>query len=139
MLTFRSAMVLTIAGVCLWGLLSLLGALKDPGMLSAENASVIKGCELLDNDESRAVCPQLFCQKAVIDTKQVSFSSRFAVTVDKEDGAVRLIGGDVSNKAPNDPTSSFACLVKDTRIVAVRVTDRAGLDQIASQQGDWRL
>lgn len=139
MLTFRFVMVTTAASICLWGLFSLLDALSDPGTLRAESNSEIRGCELLDNDESRAVCPQLFCQRAVIDTKQVSYKSRFAVTVDKEDGTVRLIGGDVSDKAPTDPTSSFACLVKGTRIVAVRVTDRAGLKEIALQQSGWTL
>lgn len=139
MLTFRFVMVTTAASVCLWGLFSLLDTLGDPGVLRAASNSEIKGCELLNNDETRAVCPQLFCQRAVIDTKQVSYKSRFAVTIDKEDGTVRLIGGDVSNKAPTDPTSSFACLVKGTRIVAVRVTDRAGLEEIASQQGGWTL
>lgn len=137
--TLRFAMVTAAAGICLWWLFSLLDSLGTPDLQRTPSAATIKGCELLDNEETRAVCPQLFCQKAVIDTKRVSYKSRFAVTVDKEDGTVRLIGGDVSNKAPTDPTSSFACLVRGTRIVAVRVTDRAGLREIASRQGGWRL
>lgn len=139
MLSFRFVMLTTAASVCLWGLFSLLDALGDPGTLRAEPNTQIRGCELLDNDESRAVCPQLFCQRAVIQTKQVSYKSRFAVTVDREEGGKRLIGGNVSNKAPTDPSAAFICVLENTRIVAVKVTSRAGLEELAAQSGDWRL
>src|SRR5687767_9053451 len=139
MLSFRFIVLTSAASVCLWGLFSLLDALGDPGTLRAETNSEIRGCELLDNDESRAVCPQLFCQRAVIQTKQVSYKSRFAVTVDREEGGKRLIGGSVSNKAPTDPSAAFICVLENTRIVAVKVTSRAGLEELAAQSGDWRL
>lgn len=133
-------MLTAAASVCLWGLFSLLDALSDPGNLRAQTSTAaIKGCELLDNDETRAVCPQLFCQQAVIQTKQVSYKSRFAVTVDREEGGKRLIGGNVSNKAPTDPSAAFICVLENTRIVAVKVTSRAGLEELAAQSGDWRL
>jgi hypothetical protein len=139
MLTFRFVLAATAAGVCLWAVFSLLDALSDPGQLRPETGAAIRGCELLDNEETRSVCPQLFCQQAVIETKQVSYKSRFAVTVDKEEGTKRLIGGNVSNKAPTDPSASFICVLENTRIVSVKVTNRAGLEQLAAQSGDWSL
>jgi hypothetical protein len=139
MLSFRFVMVTATACACLWGLLALLDTLGDPGTLRAATNAPIRGCELLDNEESRAVCPQLFCQQAVIETKQVSDRSRFAVTVDREAGGKRLIGGNISNKAPTDPSAAFVCVLENTRIVAVKVTSRARLEELAAQSGDWRL
>lgn len=137
MLNFRIVIVTTVAGLCLWGLVASVSKLRAPGSLNAESAAVIRGCELLDNDETRAVCPQLFCQQAVIQTRKVPYESRFAVTVDKEDGRRRLIGGDVSNKAPTDPTASFACVLEGAKVIHVAVSDRASLEQIASKPGGW--
>lgn len=138
MLTFRFAMVSTAAGLALWALFSLLDALREPGMLSADSRTVIKGCEVLDNEETRAVCPQLFCQQAVIETRQVSHKSRFAVTVDKQAEGKRYIGGNVSGKDPSDPAASFMCVIEDARIVNVKVTNRAGLAALAARPvDDW--
>ena len=140
MLSFRFVIVTAVAGVSLWGLFSLLDTLREPALLRAEKTTVIKGCEMLDSEETRAVCPQLFCQKAVIEAKLVSYKTRFAVTVDKEDGAgTRLIGGHAGNNPSTSPTAHFACLFDDSKIVDVELVDSAELDDLAAQSGDWSL
>lgn len=140
MLSLRFAIVIAAAGLCLWGLFSLLDTLREPGLLQAEKATVIKGCEQLDSDEQRSVCPQLFCQKAVIDAGLVPRRTRFAVSVDEEDGAGgRLIGGSISNRDADDPEGSFACVLEDATVVAVRIMDEMTLTSLAEQSGDWSL
>jgi hypothetical protein len=140
MLSFRLVIVTAAAGVALWGLFSLLDTLREPGLLRTDKSTAIKGCELLDSAETRTVCPQLFCQKAVIEARLVSYKTRFAVTVDKEDGeGNRLIGGTMSGRAPDDPAACFACVLENSRVVAVKVTSRAELTNLASQDGEWEL
>jgi hypothetical protein len=140
MLSLRSVVFAALGAVALWGLFELLDTLREPGLLRTEKAAVIKGCESLDSDETRAVCPQLFCQKAVIDTKRVPYTTRFAVTVDKNDGAAaRLIGGDISERAPNDQGACFVCVMQNNKVTAVKVTNRATLDELAEQAGGWKF
>ena len=140
MLSFRFVIISAVAGVSLWGLFALLDTLREPALLRAEKATTIKGCEVLDSEETRAVCPQLFCQKAVIEAKLVSYKTRFAVTVDKEDDeGTRLIGGNAGNNPSTNPTARFACLFDESKIVAVKLVDPAELDDLAAQPGDWSL
>lgn len=137
MLSLRFVVFAGIGAVALWGLFELLDTLGEPGLLRTEKATVVKGCEALDSDETRALCPQLFCQKAVIETRQAPYTTRFAVTVDKKDGAARLIGGDIGDRAPNDPGACFVCVMEMDKVVAVKVTNRATLDELAEQDGGW--
>lgn len=137
MLSFKIFIATIFAGACVWGLVSWVSSSRVPAAMDGASASVIRGCESLDSDETRAVCPQLFCQQAVILTKKVPYKSRFAVTVDKEDGRRRLIGGDVSDQAPTDPTASFACVLEGARVIHVAVSDRASLEEIAAKPGGW--
>lgn len=140
MLSFRFVIVTAVAGVSLWGLFSLLDTLREPALLRAEKSTVIKGCEVLDSEETRAVCPQLFCQKAVIEARLVSYKTRFAVTVDQEDGeGMRLIGGNAGINPSTKPTAHFACLVDAAKVVAVNLVERAELEELAEQPGDWSL
>lgn len=139
MLSLRSVIFAALGAVALWGLFELLDTLREPGLLRTEKATVIKGCESLDSDATRTVCPQLFCQKAVIDTKLVPYTTRFAVTVDKNDGtAVRLIGGDIE-RAPNDQGACFVCVMENNKVAAVKVTNRTTLDELAEQSGGWKF
>lgn len=138
MLSLRSVVFAAVGAVALWGLFELLDTLREPGLLRTEKAAVIKGCEALDSDETRAVCPQLFCQKAVIDTKLVPYTTRFAVTVDKNDGAARLIGGHIGERAPDDPAAYFVCVMDNNKVAAAKMTNRATLDALAEQAGGWK-
>jgi len=140
MLSFRSVVVTGVAAVALWGLFELLDTLREPGLLRTEKAAVIKGCETIDSDETRAVCPQLFCQKAVMETRQVSYTTRFAVTVDQHDGAdTRLIGGGISGRSPDAADSQFVCLLDKNKVVGVKITSRAALSELAGQAEGWEL
>ena len=137
MLSLRFVVFAGIGAVALWGLFELLDTLSEPGLLRTEKATVVKGCEALDSDETRRICPQLFCQKAVIETKQAPYTTRFAVTVDKQDGAARLIGGDITDRPPNDQSARFVCVMQMNKVVAVKVTNRATLDELAGQDSGW--
>lgn len=142
MLSLRSIVFTTISGISLWGLFSLLVAMREPGLLSADRNPIlkgaIKGCETLNTAETRSVCPQLFCQRAVIEARLVSHKSRFAVTVDKYTGeGTRLIGGAVSDRDPDDPDARFLCLLSDDRVVAVKVMDLEEFNDLAAHPKKW--
>lgn len=76
MLSVRLALFTAIAGVCLWGLFSLLDTLNEPGLLRTEKAVVIKGCDTPDV-QSKELCAQLRCQKSLLEQKRVPLRARF--------------------------------------------------------------
>ncbi len=104
MLPIRLGIFTGVAALCLWGLFSLLDSLKEPGLLRTEKATVVKGCDSLDSDETRQMCPALFCQKALLDARIVPLRATFQMEIDSpvEDGGRLLAGvartdGDVSH------------------------------------------
>ena len=135
MLPVRLAVVTGVAGVCLWGLFSLLETLKHPTLLRTKKAAIVSGCDSLDSDDAQRLCPALLCMKAVLDAKLVDMSTPLASTVDKRNGPKqRLIAGSVGNDARH-----FACVLDGTKVVATRLLESAELDELAGQPGDWSL
>ena len=138
MLSVRLAVVTAAAGLCLWGLFSLLDTLKQPALLRSAKATIVKGCDSLESEDAARLCPALLCEKALLDAAAVGKDSRFAVTVDKPgETKQRLVGGDAvsGSSAPRQ----FACVVDGIRIVASRVLEAGELDELAAQTGGWSL
>lgn len=135
----RFAVFAGIAGVALWGLFRLLDNLSEPGLLRTQKATVIKGCDKPDSDEARTVCPQLQCQKALIDGKQVPYTLHFTVSVDQIAGAVRFVGGSIVERAPDDKEGWYACVLENGKVAAAKVLDGVAFGTLAGQQGGWQL
>src|SRR5688500_1745563 len=93
MLPLRLAIFAAVFGIALSGLFWLLGNLSEPELLRSKKAVVVKGCNPIEGEDAARICPQLFCQKFLLDTKAFELRYRFDVTVDKRAGAEHLIGG----------------------------------------------
>jgi hypothetical protein len=82
-----------IAGICLWGLFNLLDNLKQPGLLRTESSVAVKGCAALDtHKDSSRLCPQLVCQKTLIDRKLLGLKDTIEVVKDTTREGERIIG-----------------------------------------------
>jgi hypothetical protein len=104
MLSVRLAVVTAIAGLCLWGLFSLLDNLQAPGLLRTEKAVVLKGCDEPHASE-RDLCAQLRCQKSVLEQRRVPLRARFQV----ERPSGRWIGGHAMDARGQSVLGYFAC------------------------------
>lgn len=135
MLSLRLAIFAGVFGITLSGLFWLLGNLGEPELLRSKKAVVVKGCDPIENEDAARICPQLFCQKYLLDTKAVSLRYRFEVTVDQRSGAEHLIGGFakpfIAGKG-NDPEVNFACLLESGKVTAGRTVDAAELKALAA-------
>ena len=109
MLPLRFFIFASLAGICLWGLFSLLENLREPELLRSPKAVVVKGCNPIETPEALRLCHQLFCEKALLDSKIVPRNARFEVTVQKKAGAAELIGGVVIGRSEADRL--FACVL----------------------------
>src|SRR5688572_21706402 len=99
MLSLRMIIFAGIAGICLWGLFSLLDSLQEPGLLRTTKGIAVKGCATLDEHEAAPkLCPSFLCQKALVDRKVVTLEDRVEVTADMTDGADRVITGRLVDK-----------------------------------------
>jgi len=140
MLSFRMMLFCGLAGICLWGLFDLLGNLKQPELLRTAKAVVVKGCEPAQSQEAIRLCPQLYCQKALLESKAVEVRSRFDITVDKtypEVDSTRLIGGLARRR--DDTRQAFACLLDGHKVTASAVLEPRALEELAQQPGRWQL
>jgi hypothetical protein len=135
MLPLRLAIFAAIFGIALSGLFWLLGNLSEPELLRSKKAVVVKGCDPIENDDAARLCPQLFCQKYLLDTKAVALRYRFDVTVDQRAGAQHLIGGVakpyIAGKG-DYPDVHFACVLEDQRVVAGRTVNASELQALAA-------
>lgn len=139
MLPVRLAVVTGVAGMCLWGLFSLLETLKHPALLRTKKAAIVSGCDSLDSQDAQRLCPALLCMKAVLDAKLVGMNTPLASTVDKRNGAKqRLIAGTVGNLTGND-MQRFACVLDGPKVVAAKLLEGDEFDELVSQPGDWSL
>ena len=135
MLPLRLAIFAAVFGIALSGLFWLLGNLSEPELLRSKKAVVVKGCDPIDNEDAARICPQLFCQKYLLDTKAVPLRYRFDVTVDHHSGAQHLIGGVakpfIAGKG-NDPDVNFACVLENQKVVTGRTVAAAELEALAA-------
>ena len=138
MLSLRLAIFAALFGIALWGLFALLGNLREPQLLRSEKSIVVKGCESLDSAQAQTRCPQLFCQKSLLDERSVPLRSVFRVTVDTRAGNEHLIGGTVQTNS-GDSTRRFACLLRDHKVTAAQLVDGAQLEALAAQPASWTL
>lgn len=121
MLSLRMIIFAGIAGVCLWGLSSLLENLKEPALLRSAQTVVVKGCESLNaHADAARLCPQYLCQKALIDRKQVALESRFEISFDRTAGARRLIGGRIVNGDQHFACESAGLEITNTQLLTAR-------------------
>jgi hypothetical protein len=137
-LSLRLVIFAAISAIALWGLFSLLDNLREPELLRSAKAIVVKGCEPMESDQARQLCPQLFCQKFLLDGRGVPLRSVFKVTVDTTAGNEHLIGGIVQTGSA-DSEQRFACILRDHKVAAGRVVDGAHLEALAAQPSNWSL
>lgn len=136
MLPARLTILAAVCAVALWGLFSLLDNLHEPELLRSAKAVIVKGCEPIESEQAIRLCPQLFCQKSLLDARVLPLRSRFNVTVDRRDGVAQLIGG-IARLEPAGPEQRFACILQNGKVAAARVVEAAQLDALSTQQGPW--
>jgi hypothetical protein len=125
-------------GIALWGLFSLLENLREPELLRSTKAILVKGCDPIESAQAQQVCPQLFCQKFLLEKRGLPLRSVFNVTVDTRAENEHLIGGIVQTGAA-DTDQRFACVLRDHKIVDGRIVDGAHLEALAAQPANWSL
>jgi hypothetical protein len=114
-----------LAGICLWGLFNLLDNLKQPGLLRTQNSVAVKGCAALDaHKDSPRVCPQLLCQKTLIDRKLLGLDDRIEIVSDNSDQGGRII--DIRSITTDQ---HFACVVVG---LVVKQADRVSATDVDS-------
>jgi hypothetical protein len=120
MLPLRLAIFAGVFGIAFAGLFWLLGNLEAPELLRSKKAVIVKGCDPIEGEDAARLCPQLFCQKHLLDTKVFELRYRFDVTVDQRDGDEHLIGGTAKPfvaKPGDGPVRSFACVLEGNVVV----------------------
>ena len=135
MLPLRLAIFAGVFGIALSGLFWLLGNLGEPELLRSKKAVVVKGCDSIENEDAARVCPQLYCQKHLLDTKAFELRYRFDVTVDKRSGSEHFIGGSAVPyvaKPGDGPARSFACVLRGGRVVESRAVSGSELVELAA-------
>lgn len=138
MLSLRLVIFAAISGIALWGLFSLLDNLREPELLRTAKVIVVKGCEPMESAQARQLCPQLFCQKFLLEGRRLPLRSMFKVTVDTTAGSEHLIGGIVQNGAA-DSDQRFACILRDQKVTSGEILDGAHLEALAAQPSNWTL
>ena len=138
MLSLRLVIFAVLSGIALWGLFSLLDNLREPELLRSAKAIVVKGCDPIESSQAGQLCPQLYCQKFLLDGRSVPLRSVFKVTVDTKAGNEHLIGGVVqTGSADND--QRFVCVLRDQKVAEGRVVDGEHLETLATQPANWSL
>jgi hypothetical protein len=127
-LSLRMIIVGGLAAIALWGLFNLLDSLREPGLLRTQKSVAIKGCDTLDeHPDARRLCPQLHCEKALIDRKLADLRSQFKVTVDQARDGERLIGGELIGS-----DRYFACTLEHLKVQDARLVTASELDGLAA-------
>lgn len=136
MLPLRLTVFAALFGIALWGLFSLLDNLREPQLLRSQKSILLKGCDSMESDQAKQLCPQLLCQKYMLEKRGLPLRSVFTVTVDKRSGSEQLIGGVVhAGAAGND--QRFACVLHDQKVAGGGVVDAAHLDGLAALAALW--
>jgi hypothetical protein len=92
----------------------------------------------MESAQARQLCPQLFCQKFLLEGRRLPLRSMFKVTVDTTAGSEHLIGGIVQNGAA-DSDQRFACILRDQKVTSGEILDGAHLEALAAQPSNWTL
>jgi len=137
-LSLRLIIFAALSGIALWGLFSLLDNLREPELLRSTKALVVKGCDPIESTQAQQVCPQLFCQKFLLEKRDLPLRSVFNVTVDTKAGNEHLIGGIVQTGSA-DTDQRFACLLRDQKIADGQIVEGAHLEELAAQPANWSL
>jgi hypothetical protein len=137
-LPLRLVIFAVISGIALWGLFSLLDTLREPELLRSTKMIVVKGCDPIESAQAQQLCPQLFCQKFLLEGRSLPLRSVFKVTVDTTAGNEHLIGGIVQTGSA-DSDQRFACILRDHKVAAGRIVDGAHLETLAAQPSNWSL
>jgi hypothetical protein len=137
-LSLRFVIFAAVSGIALWGLFSLLDMLREPELLRSAKAIVVKGCEPMESEQARQRCPQLFCQKFLLEKRGLPLRSIFKVTVDKRAGSEQLIGGELRTGAA-DSGRHFACVLHDDRVASGGVVDGDRLNTLAQLAEAWSV
>ena len=141
MLPLRLTIFAAIFGIALSGLFWLLGNLSEPELMRSKKAVVVKGCDPIEGDDAARLCPQLYCQKYLLDSRAVELRYRFIVSVDQRSGAEHLIGGTARPYVakPGDiPEHTFACLLEGDKVVAGRIVPPVQLKELVAEPSRWR-
>jgi hypothetical protein len=137
-LSLRLVIFAALSGIALWGLFSLLENLREPELLRSQKSIVVKGCDPIESAQAKQLCPQLFCQKYLLDGRSLPLRSVFKVTVDTKAGNEQLIGG-VVQMGSADSEQRFACILRDDKVASGRVVEDAHLEALAAQPANWSL
>jgi hypothetical protein len=137
-LPLRLVIFAALSGIALWGLFSLLDNLREPELLRSTKAVVVKGCDPIESAQAQQVCPQLFCQKFLLEKRGLPLRSVFNVTVDTKAGNEHLIGGIVQTGSA-DTDQRFACLLRDQKLADGQIVQGAHLEELAAQPANWSL
>jgi hypothetical protein len=137
-LSLRLAIFAALSGVALWGLFSLLDNLREPELLRSPKAVVVKGCDTIESDDAVRLCPQLICQKALLDARVFPLRARFEITVDRRTPSQQFVGGVVRENAAKE-AGRFACVIENNKATLARAVDPEELDALANQASEARL
>jgi hypothetical protein len=137
-LSLRLVIFAAISAIALWGLFSLLDNLREPELLRSAKTIVVKGCEPMESEQARKLCPQLFCQKFLLEGRGLPLRAVFKVTVDTTAGNEHLIGGIVQTGSA-DSDQRFACILRGHKVAAGRIVDGPHLEALAAQPSSWSL
>ena len=117
-----------IAGICLYGLSTLLDSLKEPALLRTQNGIAVKGCGSLDtHKDSPRLCPPLLCQKALVDRKLVGLQDKVEVATDSLESGERVITGRIQGK-----DAYFSCLVAGLSVKKAELMTATELDEVGT-------
>jgi hypothetical protein len=133
-LSLRLVIFAGLSGIALWGLFSLLDTLREPQLLRTAKSVLVKGCEPIESEDAIRLCPQLFCQKFLLDGRVLPPRTVFKITVDAKTGNQQLIGG-----LAGTGDQHFACVLRDNKVLAGRVLDAGRLDALSAQPAGWSL
>lgn len=134
MLALRFAIVASLAAVSLWALFSLLDTLREPELLRSSKAVVVKGCDPIDTAAAAQACSHLFCQKALLDTKQLPIDTRFEVQLERHESPHRLVAGSAS--AAGSELTGFVCLLEHEVVTEARLVQLEELEAL-SESESW--
>lgn len=139
MLPLRLTVLAAVFGIALSGLFWLLGNLSEPELLRSRKAVAVKGCDPIEGEAAARLCPQLFCQKFLLDTRAVELRYRFTVTVDRRAGAEQLIGGTARPLLVKDkgPERTFVCVLHGAKVLTGRVIAPADLQKLGQRPEQW--